>query len=245
MRTGFGAVLPKPHKLPAPTCLDRCSNSVRSRACPFPAQSWSRISSIRRVPIRQKVALPTRLVLRELQEISGDIDHAGGVIQNDQTTRAHDRSGSPQRFIIHRRVCHARREASARWSPNLHGFESASGSHAPADLLYDFAHRRAHWDFNQPTHGARCPQEQRPLSPCLKRCHIVRMLQPPSRKIHGTSARVSTLLITVGLPHNPCFTGKGGRSRGMPRFPSIEAINAVSSPHTKAPAPSLMLMASG
>ena len=54
-----------------------------------------------------------------------------------------------------------------------------------------------------------------------------------------TWARVSTLLMTVGLPHSPLWAGKGGLGRGMPRWPSIEAIIAVSSPQTKAPAPSM------
>ena len=50
---------------------------------------------------------------------------------------------------------------------------------------------------------------------------------------------------SVGFPQSPCSTGNGGRSRGMPRLPSTEAINAVSSPHTNAPAPSLMLTRNG
>jgi hypothetical protein len=44
----------------------------------------------------------------------------------------------------------------------------------------------------------------------------------------------------VGLPQRPDTAGKGGRGRGSPRLPSIEARRAVSSPQTKAPAPSLM-----
>ena len=46
----------------------------------------------------------------------------------------------------------------------------------------------------------------------------------------------------VGQPHSPCTEGYGGRIRGMPRWPSMEWIKAVSSPQTKAPAPSLMVM---
>ena len=45
----------------------------------------------------------------------------------------------------------------------------------------------------------------------------------------------------VGLPQRPETAGKGGRVRGMPRRPSMDAIKAVSSPQTKAPAPSLTL----
>src|ERR1039458_494755 len=48
---------------------------------------------------------------------------------------------------------------------------------------------------------------------------------------------VSTLLILVGLPHNPFSAGNGGRGCGLPAKPSSEAIRAVFSPHTKPPAP--------
>ncbi|MBT9165978.1 MAG: hypothetical protein DDT25_00642 [Chloroflexi bacterium] len=62
----------------------------------------------------------------------------------------------------------------------------------------------------------------------------------PSSIITGTAARVLTLLILDGFPSSPEAAGNGGRGRGMPRRPSIEAIKAVSSPQTKAPAPSLI-----
>src|ERR1035437_1448961 len=60
---------------------------------------------------------------------------------------------------------------------------------------------------------------------------------PPFSMITGTFAHVSTLLIKVGLPHNPDTDGNGGLGLGFPLLPSMEAISAVSSPHTKAPAP--------
>lgn len=41
--------------------------------------------------------------------------------------------------------------------------------------------------------------------------------------------------MSVGLSHKPACAGKGGRNLGMPRSPSMEAINAVSSPQTNAP----------
>ena len=59
--------------------------------------------------------------------------------------------------------------------------------------------------------------------------------------IQGTLAHVSTLLMFVGLPQRPETAGNGGRVRGMPRLPSMEAMSAVSSPQTNAPAPSLIL----
>src|SRR5690606_25376784 len=58
----------------------------------------------------------------------------------------------------------------------------------------------------------------------------------PLRMIGAMLAYVSTLLMSVGLPHRPAVAGNGGLGRGMPRLPSIEAISAVSSPQTNAPA---------
>ena len=53
---------------------------------------------------------------------------------------------------------------------------------------------------------------------------------PPSVRIRGMLASVSTLLTTVGLPKSPTWTGNGGLLRGSPRLPSIELNSAVSSP---------------
>ena len=53
-------------------------------------------------------------------------------------------------------------------------------------------------------------------------------------------AYVSTLLINVGFPNSPTFAGKGGLTLGCPLLPSIDSNSAVSSPHTNAPAPSLI-----
>ena len=46
----------------------------------------------------------------------------------------------------------------------------------------------------------------------------------------------------VGMPCKPAIAGNGGRDFGIPRFPSIDAIRAVSSPQTNAPAPSFMVI---
>ena len=60
---------------------------------------------------------------------------------------------------------------------------------------------------------------------------------PPCSTIHGTCARVSTLLITVGQPKAPSTAGKGGLMRGWPRLPSRDSSRPVSSPQMYAPAP--------
>ena len=64
----------------------------------------------------------------------------------------------------------------------------------------------------------------------------------PLFTILGILDKVSTLFIIVGLPQRPETAGKGGRGFGIPRLPSMEAISAVSSPQTNAPAPFLILI---
>src|SRR5690554_2993680 len=76
--------------------------------------------------------------------------------------------------------------------------------------------------------------------PLLRSVPTLAYSSAPSRKMVGTLAYVSTLFKQVGLPQRPEFAGKGGRGRGIPRKPSMDANRAVSSPHTKAPAPSLI-----
>ena len=64
----------------------------------------------------------------------------------------------------------------------------------------------------------------------------------PFKIILVTLARVSTLLIMVGFPKRPLLAGYGGFTLGWPRLPSIDSNKAVSSPHTKAPAPKRISM---
>ena len=83
----------------------------------------------------------------------------------------------------------------------------------------------------------RLPTREKILVPWLP--SVPRLLNhlAPRLIIRGTVAQVSTLLILVGLPHSPLVAGKGGRCLGSPILPSSEAMRAVSSPQTKAPAP--------
>ena len=53
---------------------------------------------------------------------------------------------------------------------------------------------------------------------------------PPLRMIDGTEAKVSVLLIVVGLPYTPYWAGNGGLKRGSPFLPSRDSMSAVSSP---------------
>lgn len=58
-------------------------------------------------------AFAARLILGELQEVARDIDHAIRIIHHHQPARAHDRADFPERFVIHRRIGQARRDASS------------------------------------------------------------------------------------------------------------------------------------
>ena len=54
------------------------------------------------------------------------------------------------------------------------------------------------------------------------------------------AANVSTLFTTVGFLYKPSVTGNGGLTSTSALLPSIEAINAVSSPQIYAPCPMQM-----
>ncbi len=88
---------------------------------------------------------------------------------------------------------------------------------------------------------ATSPVMAKVLVPGLVFVPTARKASAPFNRIKGTLAKVSTLFILVGFPQYPDCAGKGGLSLGIPRSPSMEAIRAVSSPHTKAPAPCFIL----
>ena len=86
------------------------------------------------------------------------------------------------------------------------------------------------------------PTKENVLVPLLSSVPCSMNLLCPACIINDTLAMVSTLFITVGFPHRPEVVGNGGLVLGIPLLPSIDAIKAVSSPHTKAPAPSFILI---
>src|SRR5436305_710575 len=85
------------------------------------------------------------------------------------------------------------------------------------------------------------PTSENTAVPLLRSVPIDEYQPDPLLMITGTLAQVFTLLMTVGLPQRPFCTGYGGRGCGSPTLPSMDAISAVSSPQTKAPAPSATL----
>src|ERR1700761_5170892 len=69
------------------------------------------------------------------------------------------------------------------------------------------------------------------LVPVLRPMPILAYSSPPSLIIGTTAAIDSTLFTTVGQPYKPAIAGNGGLIRGLPRLPSNDSNNAVSSPH--------------
>src|SRR5579872_3353923 len=82
------------------------------------------------------------------------------------------------------------------------------------------------------------PTSENTLVPALLVLPVSLNQAGPLEMIGATLYQVSTLLMLVGLPHSPFCAGNGGRGRGRPAKPSSDAISAVSSPQTNAPAPS-------
>ena len=81
------------------------------------------------------------------------------------------------------------------------------------------------------------PVSAKALVPGLVLVPMERYQSTPLRMMRGTLAKVSTLFSTVGSAQRPCSMVRGGLTRGMPRLPSMEAVRALPSPQTKAPAP--------
>jgi len=80
------------------------------------------------------------------------------------------------------------------------------------------------------------PDSAKTFVPLLPWVPIEANQSAPRSRISGRFASISTLLMTMGLPKRPLAAGKGGRGRGIPRFPSMLWIRVVSSPQTNAPA---------
>ncbi len=102
--TGLGAVLPSPQRLPGRPSATSCSSSSRS-----PRRAAARADAIQDVehPPRADAAeraLAARLVLREAEEVAGDVDHAVRVVQHDQAAGAHDRADLGQGLVVDGRV---------------------------------------------------------------------------------------------------------------------------------------------
>ena len=97
-RTGFGAVLPNPHKLDFFTISPRCCNS--SKICFFTLAGAQSLKDIEHSPraYSAESAFTAGLVLGELQKIPGDINHTVRFIQSHHTAGTHHRPDTRSTF---------------------------------------------------------------------------------------------------------------------------------------------------
>ena len=115
-------------------------------------------------------ALAARLVLREAQEVAGDVDHAIGVVEHHQSAAAHDRADLDQRLVVHRCVGQRGGDAAAGRTTHLHRLELASRQHAAADVLDDLPQGDAHRDLDQARRAPLCRPARRLSCPCSSPC---------------------------------------------------------------------------
>ena len=95
-------------------------------------------------------ALAAGFLHAELHVKFRDLHHVRRIIHHHHAARAHDGPQLGQRFIIHRRVQVSRRDAAARGSARLHGFDMPAVRRAAAHFLHDLPQRNAHRHFDQP-----------------------------------------------------------------------------------------------
>ena len=79
--------------------------------------------------------------------------------------------------------------------------------HAAADLLDDLAQLDAHRHFNQAGVGDLAGERKDLGALAALRAHVVANHLPPLRMMGAMLAKVSTLLMSVGLPHSPLTAG--------------------------------------
>ncbi len=186
-------------------------------------------------------ALAAALLLGELQEEAGHVDHAAVLVHDDEAAGAHDGAQFLHGFVVHGHVQVLPRDGAAGRTAQLGGLVLLVAGDAAGDVVDDVAQGDAHVDFHQ-AHVVDLAREGEDLGAgALLGAGgaepVGALADDP-----GMVASVSTLLSTEGLPHRPFWAGNGGRGRGSPRLPSMEVMSAVSSPQTKAPEPWAMWM---
>ncbi len=144
-----------------------------SSIVPLPSQILLRMFSITTIPSRQGTTLAAGFLLKEIQEIPRDIDHAGIFIHHDHATRSHHRTGFGELVEVHRQIEQADRfiflaniamrnhtgmngsfgsfhdQGTAGRATGLHGFEAFLVRDTAADVVENFAQRDSHRDFDQ------------------------------------------------------------------------------------------------
>ena len=139
-------------------------------------------------------------------------------------------------FIIDWQIQIFGRQAAAHWAAGLNGFESFVIFDAAADIVNDFTQGDTQWDFDQAGVFDIACQGKGFSTLAFLSAHAGKPFWSTQNDLGYISVGFNVVIVGRFVPH-PLTAGKGGLGRGSPRFPSIEAMRAVSSPQTKAPAP--------
>ena len=237
--TGFGAVLPRPHREEFWIILARERSSSMSPALPLPLVIRVRMSSIRVVPSRHGVHLPhDSLQMKFMKNCAMDTMH----VSSSMTTRPPEPMIAPAFFSesksMGRSMC-----ASVRQPPDGPPICTALNALPflmPPPMSYTTSRIVVPMGTSIRPVLTTLPVRAKAFVPELPSVPTDLNQSAPFLMMSGTLANVSTLFRQVGLPYRPLSTERGGFVRGMPRLPSMDAVMAEPSPQTNAPAPQLM-----
>src|SRR5450830_346106 len=184
-------------------------------------------------------ALAARLVLRELQEVARQVDHAVGVVDHHEATGADAGARGAELLVVDLHVEHLVGQAAARRPAELHGLERASGQHAAADVEDDVAQRGAHRHLDQAAVGDLAGEREDLCTTRFADAHGGESLGAVRHDPVDIGERLDVVDVGGSAPE-PRDRGERRTGARHAALASMLAMRAVSSPQTNAPAPSLM-----
>ena len=174
--------------------------------------------------------------MRKVQEELGNVNHAGILIHNDQTAAAHHSTGSNQGIVINRQIQHAFGQTAAGRTADLYSLKLFAVGNTAADIIDNLAHGNTHRHLCQTGIIDFAGQSENlgalgffGTQPAVPVCAVNYNLRHVSKGFY---------VIDISRLAPQAADRREWRTRA--RHTSIEAIRAVSSPQTKAPAPSLI-----
>src|SRR4030043_440171 len=235
-RTGLGAVFPKPQRDVSATTSASSSRSDRSSSFPFPSVILSKISPILFNPSRQGRHFPQDSSCKKWTKY-----FATSTIQVPSSITI-----IPPEPIMEPALM--RLSKSTGRSKSEAGMQPPEGPPVctalirfpfccPPPISKMISFRVMPMGTSTRPVFFTCPTREKIFVPLLFSVPIEENHLLPFSMIRGTLAQVSTLLRFVGFPQSPFSTMWICLLLGSPTFPSIEEINAVDSPQTKAPPP--------
>ncbi len=179
----------------------------------------------------------TRFRIRELDEVAGNIDHAVVFVHHDHAARAHDRAELCEALVIDGGIEHFMWNGSTGGTARLYGLDLPAGHASLADVVDEGLERRPQRHLNQAGVMHLADEGEYLRSGTLWAAGF----REPRRALRDDGSDVVpgfNVVDVAWFAPQTLLRREGGRGRGRPASPSSEAINAVSSPQTKAPAPS-------